>query len=105
MPAHRSRAVRSGDHRLPELTADVALNWQPTSKFQSTLVVIYNDEEQDSRATVDAWTRVDASLSYRFNRQFEFFGRIENLADEDYQQVYGYGTPGRSAYVGIDYQF
>ena len=91
--------------RLPEVTADVALNWQPTSKFQSTLVVIYNDEEQDPYGTVDAWTRVDASLSYRLNRQFEFFGRIENLADKDYQQVYGYGTPGRSAYVGIDYQF
>ncbi len=90
--------------RLPEVTADVALNWQPTSKFQSTLVVMYNDEEQDPRATVDAWTRVDVSLSYRCNRHFEFFGRIENLADEDYQQVFGYGTPGRSAYVGIDYQ-
>jgi vitamin B12 transporter len=27
--------------------------------------------------------------------------RIENLGDEHYQQVFGYGEPGRSAYVGV----
>ena len=26
---------------------------------------------------------------------------IENLTDEGYQQVFGYGEPGRSAYVGL----
>ena len=27
--------------------------------------------------------------------------RLENLADRRYQQVFGYGEPGRSGFVGI----
>ena len=35
----------------------------------------------------------------------ELFGRVENLADETYQTAAGYGTPGRSAYVGARARF
>jgi vitamin B12 transporter len=31
----------------------------------------------------------------------EVFGRIDNLFDQEYEAVLGYGTPGRSAYIGI----
>ncbi len=91
--------------RLPEITADIALSWQPSEKLQSTLVVVYNDEEEDSRGTVDSWTRVDLSASYRFNDNLRLFARVENLADEDYQQIFGYGTPERSGYLGVTYSF
>ena len=30
----------------------------------------------------------------------ELYGRIENVWDERYQTIAGYGTPGRSAYLG-----
>jgi len=39
--------------------------------------------------------------SIPLNGQVELFGRIENIWDEKYQTVAGYGTPGRSAYVGV----
>jgi vitamin B12 transporter len=35
----------------------------------------------------------------------ELFARVENLLDEDYQQIFGYGTPELSGYVGASYQF
>jgi vitamin B12 transporter len=31
----------------------------------------------------------------------ELFARLENLADERYQDVFGYGAPGRSGAVGV----
>jgi vitamin B12 transporter len=31
----------------------------------------------------------------------EIYGRIENLFDENYQQISGFGTPGLSAYAGV----
>ncbi|MBM3595182.1 MAG: TonB-dependent receptor [Alphaproteobacteria bacterium] len=37
--------------------------------------------------------------------QIELFGRIENVTDEDYQTVAGYGTAGRSAFVGASARF
>ena len=91
--------------RLPEVTADVALNWQPTNRLSGTLVVVYNDEEEDSRGIVDSWTRVDLSATYTIGNELEFIARVENLGDEDYQQIFGYGTPKRSGYVGANYTF
>ena len=35
----------------------------------------------------------------------ELFGRIENLADAVYQTTAGYGTAGRSAYIGARARF
>ena len=49
---------------------------------------------------VDAWTRIDVSGAYRLSEEFEVYGRVENLADATYQQVSGYGTPGRSGIIG-----
>ena len=91
--------------RLPEITADLSLSWKPSEALQSSLVVIYNDEEGDSRGTVDSWTRADLSASYQLPKNIELFARIENLFDEDYQQIFGYGTPERSGYIGARYQF
>jgi len=34
-------------------------------------------------------------------RTLDLFGRVENVGDADYQTVAGYGTPGRSAHVGV----
>ena len=62
--------------RLPEITADLALTWQPSAALNSTLAVVYNDEEEDSRGTVDSWTRIDLSATYAFNDHLEFFGRM-----------------------------
>jgi vitamin B12 transporter len=91
--------------RLPQKTADMSLAWRPAEKIRTNVVVIYNDEETDSRGTVDSWTRVDLSANYQVQDNIELFARIENLLDEDYQQIFGYGTPELSGYVGARYQF
>jgi vitamin B12 transporter len=91
--------------RLPKKTADMSLAWRPLAQVTTNVVVIYNDEETDSFGTVDSWTRVDLSASYQVQDNIELFARVENLLDEDYQQIFGYGTPELSGYVGARYQF
>jgi vitamin B12 transporter len=44
--------------------------------------------------------KIDLTTSFRF-RAIKLQARIENLINEDYMEEYGYGTPGRSFYVGI----
>ncbi len=44
---------------------------------------------------------LDLTVSYDINQDTNIFVRANNLLDEDYEQVYGYRTPGRSAYVGV----
>ena len=91
--------------RLPELTADVAVNWQILPAVTTSLVAIHNSDEEDSRGTVDSWTRFDLSAVFRPSDNISISARMENLSDKDYQQIFGYGTPGRSGYVGVTYSF
>ena len=48
---------------------------------------------------------LDFSLAYAFNETLELFGRLENAANEDYQELVGYNTPDRTAYGGIRFRF
>jgi vitamin B12 transporter len=63
--------------------------------------VRYNGEELDGGGTIDDWTRVDLNAAYEFSDNVEIYGRIENVLDTEYQQVLGYGTPGRSGSIGV----
>jgi vitamin B12 transporter len=51
--------------------------------------------------TLDSYTLINLAGSVALSDRFELTGRVENLLDEEYQEVFGYGTPGRSAYFGI----
>jgi vitamin B12 transporter len=45
------------------------------------------------------------TASYDINQHTNVFMRANNLLDEDYEQVFGYGTPGRSVYAGVRLSF
>lgn len=91
--------------RIPRHSGNVALVIDPAGPFSGTAVVRYNGREHDPLATVDSWTRVDLSARYALNERVEFYARIENLLDEQYQQVLGYGTPGISGTLGARLSF
>ena len=90
--------------RIPRNSVDIALNWSPSAQISATLSARFNDEELDSFGTTADWWRVDASAIYTVSDRLEFYGRLENLFDEEYQQVFGYGTPGFSALAGVRFQ-
>ena len=92
--------------RLPEHSGDLTLSYDPVSPFSATLLLRYNGEEANTDgSTLDDWTRVDLNGRWAFSDGLELFARIENLLDEDYQQILGYGTPDRSAYIGARLRF
>lgn len=55
-----------------------------------------------ARLNLDAYTLLHFTARYRWSDRFELTGRIENATDEHYQDVWGYATPGRRAFVGLD---
>ena len=48
---------------------------------------------------------VDLTVQYRITESTKIFARANNLLDTDYEQVYGYNTPGRAAYAGVQVAF
>lgn len=63
----------------------------------------YNDAGNFTR--LDGYALVTLRARLPVNDTIELFGRVENLTDQTYQTVAGYGTMGRSAYVGARARF
>lgn len=55
--------------------------------------------------TLDAYWLVDATAGLDINPHTRVFLRAENLFDEEYEQVFGYRSPGRSMYAGVRMRF
>ena len=47
------------------------------------------------------YVRFDVYTEYAINRTFKVYGRIENITNAQYQDIYNYGTTGRAFYAGL----
>ncbi len=55
--------------------------------------------------TLDSYSLVNVAASYRVTARAELYGRIENLLDEDYEDIYGFANPGIGAFAGLRMTF
>ncbi len=80
-----------------------------------TVVVDYNGTSTDiffppfpvpsEIVSLESHWLLDLTASYYINQSTNIFVRANNLLDEDYEQVFGYRPPGRSAYAGVRVSF
>lgn len=56
---------------------------------------------ESARTTLDAYTLVDLAGSYEVVPGLAVIARVENLLDEDYEDVFGFRTPGIGVYGGV----
>ena len=90
---------------IPKDSGELVLTYEPASKISGSMALKYNGSEISTYGNLNSWSRVDINLFYKLNNFSEVYFRVENLFDEDYQQVFGYGTPDRSGLVGIKVTF
>lgn len=92
--------------RVPRHSGDAELRYR-RDRFSGAVALRYNGEETEGAfgEDVERWVRVDLSGAFRLTDTFDIYGRVENLLDEDYQQVSGFGTPGISGFAGVRASF
>ncbi|RXK14196.1 TonB-dependent receptor [Halarcobacter mediterraneus] len=59
----------------------------------------------DGRVQTGNYAVVNGVINYEMNDNTRLYLKLDNIFDEDYNTVYGYATAGRSAYVGLRYNF
>lgn len=90
--------------RRPKNRTTAVAQLQPTDRFTAAVMAAFVSDRIDSDgATMDDYTKVDLHLSYSLS-WLRPFVRIENLLDEDYFEVPGFVTPGRTIVVGLRLQ-
>ena len=57
------------------------------------------------RVPLDDYQVLDISAAFRVSERLEAYGRLENVADEDYQEVTGFRSAGFAAYAGARVRF
>ncbi len=86
--------------RVPEQAGSATLGWSG-ERLSGTLILRAEGDQPDAFGLREGFITANLNAAYRLNDAITLTARLENLADEHYQQVFGYGEPGRSGYVGI----
>lgn len=98
------RPLHSGSVNLNRSWLDRRLNVNLAAAYTS-------DREDDffpppffypaERVTLDSYMLLTLAARYRLTETVEILGRAENALDADYEDVYGFATPGAAAYLGL----
>ncbi|MEJ0100363.1 MAG: TonB-dependent receptor [Pseudomonadota bacterium] len=100
--------------RRPKNTGSLNLGWtSPQQIFGANLTVRYNGKMTDDNfydvgppvVDMDAYTLVNLGIDWRCTDKVQFYGRIENLLNRNYEEVYTYRAAGRAGYAGVRLKF
>ena len=81
----------------------------PAAPYSLTATVRYNGPQKDVffgsypplLVNLPAFTLINLNAAYRVTPHVEVFGRIENLGDRHYSEIYSFAAAGRAAYGGV----
>lgn len=95
--------------RRPHNSFSGVINWLTLDeKLNLNLIVTYRGERFDGSnesRPMGGYTVVDFAATYTVNERLEFYGKVENLFDRDYEDITGFATADISAYFGARYSF
>ncbi|HEX8225729.1 MAG TPA: TonB-dependent receptor [Allosphingosinicella sp.] len=108
----RERRVGAGpgkaEPRRPRHSANLAADWA-AGRLVAGASLAYVGKRGDSDfdpfpavpVTLGDYVLANVRVAYRLSDEIELFGRVENAADSDYREVFGYNSQGRSVHAGL----
>jgi vitamin B12 transporter len=114
----KDKSTGSIDYNLPLLrrpknkySAD--MNYGFTKKLNLGFQIIYVGERYDKdfsyypaqRIKLGGYALVNLSGMYHISDIVELYGRVNNLFNKYYEEIFGYAPPGLSAYLGAKFNF
>lgn len=102
--------------RRPSSIGNLAVSWRaPGDRLSVTGVVRYNGATDDLaftdpsyvpvRVRLGDYVLVNLNADVRLTGGLSLFGRVENLLDEHYEDVFSFTNPGTTAYAGVRARF
>ncbi len=95
--------------RVPYHKGSFSVTYDPTPRLEIEPRVLLvgaafdNNTTTFQRVTLSPYAKFDLLARYKINANLSAFGRIDNLTDARYEEVYNYGTAGRGFYAGLNY--
>lgn len=89
--------------KRPRDNAGVNINWAFLEKGNLNLQTTYAGHSWNNSTNtqkVKPYTKFDLAAAYNLTKNFQIFGRIENIFDRKYQETRGYAAKERSFFAG-----
>ncbi|QTD56769.1 TonB-dependent receptor plug domain-containing protein [Parasphingorhabdus cellanae] len=84
------------------INASLDYDWSFGLKTGATITHVGSNFDNTSNTReVEGYVVVDLRAAMPITDNIEVYGRVENLFDEEYETIFRYGTPGRSAFAGV----
>jgi vitamin B12 transporter len=99
--------------RRPKNKASLKLNYNFINQANISFDINYAGDSYDEdfsfypaeEIKLSNYTLIDLSASYNLTNYLKIYGIVKNITNKKYEEVYGYGTPGRTGYLGIKLNF
>lgn len=99
--------------RRPKDKFTAKLSFSYHDKGHLVFSLVYTGKREDlawegwtsSRVQMSPFTLFNAALSYDILPSVQLFLRLDNILDQEYETIKGYGTPGFSTFGGFQIQF
>ena len=99
--------------RRPKHKFGLNINYDYSHKINFNIDLIYVGRRDDKifagfsseRIELSPYAVINLAVSYKVFNYISLNLRIENLLNKYYEEVYGYATPGLSAYTGVKFIF
>ncbi len=107
---------RSTDLRLerrPEHRGSLNVNYDFCGRFSAHASALFVGSRPDSdfsafpstRVNLPGYEKLDLGLRCKISKNFSVYGRVENLLDERYEEVFGFPALGRTFWAGVQAAF
>lgn len=100
--------------RRPRHIANIAGNYH-WSKANVNFSINYNGRQKDdffppfpaspSRVNLSSYTLINLAGTYQLKENLILTGKIENAFDDEYEEVFGFQSPGFAAFAGLRYRW
>jgi outer membrane receptor protein involved in Fe transport len=103
---------------LPDVTGSVFLDYQISEQWYAGASIYFVGERKDQQdvigssifvapvtVTLDSYFDANAHVGYKINDQLSVFGKVNNIANQDYQRWLNFPVQGIQFLAGATYQF
>jgi vitamin B12 transporter len=94
-----------------QFSASLNYNFQKKGNINLSFIRIGERDDMDfstwpyTPETLPSYSLLNAAISFNFTSNLQIFSRLDNIFNEEYEMVKGYGTPGFSVYGGVNFIF
>ena len=86
---------------MEKLSLNLDLHWVSDREAYSGA----KDKDGNSVDVLESYFLANIAASYDLTDHVQLYGRVDNIFDEDYEEAWGYATPGLSGYAGVKLNF